>query len=397
MHPRQSYVFYPDLNKLCQKFLIKGKQDPTPFEIAGFPKLMKDTEAAIFENLLLFDCVAFKVQGESVPLAVLVNLFGVNGIEALAEQNALKFVLWTSDIVHFVSDVPGVEPIAPINFSTKHNTDPEESITLGLNWLKSPLDRRAKKILIRALRDRYTKPAPSLVKSAVDITRSAYVNGKLDRYGFDSSKVGFQELNLNGRVKIATCATSLQEYSFLLQNQMCGFSNQEFYDLLVDTHGRLKHAESRLEDFCKIAMIEEFPDLRMLYQKIESPFTNVIKFRAKGSSQKFRQWLGNPSQDANDAVEITRAYIDAIVSPRGFFQTVTGKITKAVTISSIGAGVGALAGGVPGAAAGVAIGPVLEKAADLGIDMLDQFALESVLKGWTPRMFIDGLRKLDKK
>jgi hypothetical protein len=60
-----------------------------------------------------------------------------------------------------------------------------------------------------------------------------------------------------------------------------------------------------------------------------------------------------------------------------------------------GAGIGAaIEGSLSGAAWGVAAAKFLEPVADLGLDLADAFLLDRLLKGWTPRMFLDDLKQL---
>lgn len=61
-----------------------------------------------------------------------------------------------------------------------------------------------------------------------------------------------------------------------------------------------------------------------------------------------------------------------------------------------GAGVGAITGPV-GLAVGGTIGALVAPAADIGFDLVDEYVLSGLLKGWSPRMFIEELRKLNIK
>lgn len=65
-------------------------------------------------------------------------------------------------------------------------------------------------------------------------------------------------------------------------------------------------------------------------------------------------------------------------------------------MSSIGAGVGALIAGPVGATSGASVAKALEPVADFGLDMLDEFVLPGLMKGWTPKMFFNDIEKLEK-
>ncbi|MNE96669.1 hypothetical protein D3C80_1948950 [compost metagenome] len=75
-----------------------------------------------------------------------------------------------------------------------------------------------------------------------------------------------------------------------------------------------------------------------------------------------------------------------------------GRFTKNVAMSAVGAGMGMLiSNNVSGAVAGVATAKILEPAADFGLDMLDEFVLSGLTKGWTPKIFLGDIEKLTKK
>lgn len=74
---------------------------------------------------------SFKVYGENIPLTLLINTFGLKTVEALLEQEAINFVLWTSGVTYSVSDTPCVYPLQSLRYSSSVHTDPEESIISG--------------------------------------------------------------------------------------------------------------------------------------------------------------------------------------------------------------------------------------------------------------------------
>ncbi len=388
-----SNVFYDGLNEFCRKYLIAG-EDPTPAEIAQFPGLQKEIFATVFENFLLFDTVSFKVFGENIPLALLLNTLGERGLDELIEQDAVNFVLWTPMVAFLVKQIDGIDPLVSGNHNSAAHSDPEKSIELGLNWMQQKPSRSKRRALVRKLRDKYRIPAKELPHQAVQLTNSAYVSGKLDCYGFKSKINDIRKLAVTEKKLLTTCATDLLEYNYLLSNQMTSFSKKEFFEFFTQTQEKLKTSDSKVGEFCKIAKLEQFPDLKSLYLQLDMPFQKLLKVRRKNSSTRFRRWLDSPSIDAGEGVEITKAYVDAIADAKGFFQTVTGKLTKTAVMSSIGAGVGAVLGGVPGGVLGVGAAKILEPAADVVLDLVDEFVVDGLTRGWTPRIFLDDLRNL---
>lgn len=157
--------------------------------------------------------------------------------------------------------------------------------------------------------------------------------------------------------------------------------------------GKLRSALHISSSFGELAEMQQFPDLRALYDELENPFENLISVRGKYRSKKFRKWLSEVSGGGGDA-SLSREYIEAISNSKSFFQTRTGKFSKSIAMTTIGAGVGALIAGPVGIAGGAAAGKILEPAADLGLDLIDEFILSGLTKGWTPRMFFDDLNAL---
>jgi hypothetical protein len=258
--------FYPDLNELCRKYLVIGNQ-VSPEDAAMAVARFKTLEASLFEQMLLFDKVSFKVYGENIPLAFLINILGDKAFEALVEQGAIQFVLWTPNVVYMKTEIPGVHPIASGNLNSPAHSDPETSIELGLNWMKDKASARLKRHLVPDLRD-------------------------------------------------------------------------------------------------------------------------------KRSTRNFRAWLA-ATEGSEPGGEIAREYIEAIANAKGILDTARGKFTKSVLMTAVGAGIGVAIEASPAAAVlGAGAAKALEPAAEFGLDLLDGFLLDGLLKGWTPRMFFDDLRKL---
>jgi hypothetical protein len=391
-----SNVFYDGLNEFSRKYFVADSK-LSAVEISQFSVQRQQVEATVFENLLLFDRVSLKVFGENIPLAVLLNLFGERGLEELIEQDALEFILWTPFVAFMEDYNEGIDPLVSGTHNSKAHSDPEESIELGLNWMTNKPLRSKRRALVRKLRDLYRIPADDLPHNAVGITKSAYSSGKLKAYGFDPEKRDIRKLNQTEKQRLCTCAEDLLEYTYLLSNKMTSFSKREFFEFFAQSQNRLKVANAKSVAFCKLAELEEFPDLKTLYTQLEAPLQKMLKVRGKRSSQRFRSWLDNPTPpDERSASEITKEYIDAIANAKGFFQTTTGKLTKTAATSSIGAGIGAVIGGIPGVVMGASVGKILEPAADIALDLVDQFLIDGLTKGWTPRIFIDDLRDLRK-
>jgi hypothetical protein len=385
-------VFYEGLNDFCQKFLVIGS--PTQSNDAvQFQRQREDIAATLFESFLLFDTISLKVHGENLPLAVLLSLMGDKAVLELAESGSLRFVLWTPMVLHMVDNIPGIDPLSYGNLSSVAHSDPEESLALGLSRYTKKLDRSNRRALIRKLRDTYTVPDKQLAAEVVEISKSAYESGRLKRYGLDPSETTYREIPLKKRETLSQCAGRLLEYKFAISNNMTSYSNRDFYEFLSQSCGRLSSMETRLSGFSTLARLENIPDLKQLYAQINVPFSKMIALRKKRTSRKFREWLSLAPHDLVAPEELSKYYLDALMQPTGFFQSTGGKLSKSIAMTAIGAGIGmatespyaALLGGLAGIAA---VG------ADFGLDLVDQFLLDGITKGWTPRVFFDDVRTI---
>jgi hypothetical protein len=168
-------IFYPDLNELCRKYLVAGTPLSPDDEAMAVPRF-KNIAASLFEHMLLFDKVSFKVYGENIPLAFLINVLGEKTFEALLEQGAVKFVLWTPNVVYMKTEIPGIHPIASGNLNSSAHSDPEASIELGLNWMKNKPSARSKRHLVKKIccRTRSLPAKPWTLRKPRSIRISSY-------------------------------------------------------------------------------------------------------------------------------------------------------------------------------------------------------------------------------
>lgn len=389
-------LYFSELNDFCRKYYIgePGTAYPNQRELFQDSQAMT---AKILENLLLFDSVAIKVYGENIPLAILVRMFGVKGVEALIEQGALRFVLWNIMITHLVDEIPGVEPLQSGTLSSPIHSKPKESIDSGFQWLPEKITRREKKTLLRKVRDIYIVPDKELAHKSVNIVKSAYNSGKLESYGLNNKNEPYVDLNLKKRSIVCKCADELSQYAFLVDNGLTTLSNFEFYQVFNDSKRKLFNTAKLQDSFTELCILENIPNFGAILPHIEDPFNNVIKLRHKNSSVKFRKWLSECTSSDSYA-PITKEYVDAIANAQGFFETIKGRITKTVAMSAIGAGVGAIiSNSIGGTALGGTVGGLLAPTADMGLDLLDEFVLSGLRKGWTPKIFFDDIEKLKRK
>jgi hypothetical protein len=287
-----------------------------------------------------------------------------------------------------------VNAIASGHVNDPAHADPEQSLELGLQWLKEPPSKRLKKMLKRKVLPLYELPPNELASDAVAITNSAFQSGKLKALGLDPGQKTLSNLPLPDRALLSKCATELLEYKYLLGGGLTAKSEFEYFTLFEDSLRRIKTAVKLSADFGELAKIEDVPDLQTLYPTIKNGLGILPKIRSKRRSVKFREWLSSATK--GDA-KITKEYIEAISDAKGPLDSRKGKFVKSLALATVGAVAGyAAEGAVPSAIAGSVIAQAAHPAVDFTLDLLDEFLLDGLRKGWRPRMFFDDLAKLER-
>jgi hypothetical protein len=168
----------------------------------------------------------------------------------------------------------------------------------------------------------------------------------------------------------------------------------EYFSLFSDSLKHIETAGKIVEGVRQLSKLENIPDLAALFPTLQNGLHQVPSFRSKRQSEKFRKWLSSATVGDKS---ITEEYLAAIINAKGPLDTKTGKFLKSVALASVGAVAGHTAeGSLPAAFAGGAIAQLASPVVEFGLDLLDEFLLGGLRKGWHPRMFFNDLRKLAK-
>ncbi len=388
-----STIYIDSLDTFCQKYFIDRGVPLSPQDrlLARNRRINLDSE--IFENLMLYDSVNFKVYGENVPLAYLTNALTIKGIERLIEKKALGFTLWTPNLMTIVDNIDGLVPIVHGRVNSQVHSDPEESIKAGLNFLINKLPNKQIINLTRKIRDCYLLPKDGLESDAASVALSAYEKNKFKLLGFDTTGLDIHHLNKEQKIKLLNCATTFLEYKFLISENFISHTNKNFSLLFEDSFNSISQS-TVIDYYSKITIIENFPDLFSLGKELKNPLGNIVTLRDKKNIKKFRTWITD-AMETTDLKEITRVYIDEIQNAKGFFDTTKGKVSKSLFMWSVGAGLGSFVG-PEGVLIGGALGTAVAPLTNVSLDMLDEYMISEMIKGWTPRMFFDELRNLER-
>ncbi|WP_158920945.1 hypothetical protein [Acidisphaera sp. S103] len=392
-------IFHAGLNDFSRKYFITG-QPVSAEDIAKFQERLNEQKMAIFEQLMLFDRITFKVWGESVVIPILMRaILGERSFDALIEQGAIHFVLWRPTVVYLQKNIPGVNALAHGNLSTPAHSDPKASIDLGLKFLNPPLDAKKAKKLAKKLLRLYTLPDKKLPEQAVRGVNDAAQCGLLDGYGIKNRKL--DEFSLAEKVTLSRCAEDFLEYQYLTQQGMTSFSEYKFFSPFWESIERFRTVRDIGKGFGELSKIENVPNLRELFRQLPDPLGQLPKLRSTSNAVKFREWLETTAGESASP-DFPKEYINSVTERKGLFETAPGKFAKAVAMASIGGSIGAFMGGPAAAAVGgglaaavsVAAERLPEITAELGLHLIDSFLLDRWLHGWSPRMFFNEVERV---
>lgn len=378
----QSNIYNESLNDFSRKYLIKGKE-PLMEDVRRFPIEFKNQVHTIGEQLLVHDAITFKVYGENIPLSILIANFGLRNFEELLEQDAINFLLWSNDISYAVDDIPGLHPLQSMSFSSSVHTDPEESIYYGMKFMLNPLPRKIRRDLIRKVSKNYIVPPNQLAVDSVKFGHEGYQNNLFDEFGLTNYKE-LNKLNREERKLLCNLATQCYNLTLLSNYQLGTYNSPELLKLNRAEFNQLKNVNAIENVVDTIFNFEKVPSFSEMIKNGIIDIKDVPKMRENKSARKFRKWIESIS-DNNDRDEIIREYMNAIINSKSILETPQGKLTRVLSVTALGGVVGTAIAGPVGTASGAIIGAGL----DVGISLLDSYVLDGLIKGWTPKYYID--------
>ncbi|MEX0546057.1 hypothetical protein [Raoultella terrigena] len=388
-------IFNTELNDFCRKYFIKSKIEPTKNEILAFPEKYNEIKTSLFESFILHNEINFKVEGENIPLCVLLNEIGLRGVEELVDDGALSFTLWSPMILHIVDNLEGINPLCAGRHNNGVYVDPEESISTGLGFMINPLKKGEARALTRKLRDLYLSVPKGIEQDCVNITMSALESGKLKKLGLNLKRKDKFTLNKEEKKLLTTCAADLLGYKYLIQKRALASPTSSIQILLNDSIEKTKFI-SKDEIFSAIVQLENIPDIRTSFYNMGLPMDELIKLRKHKSSKKFRKWISTLNQISNP-LEAQKYYIDSIQATNSFFDTFWGKTTKSISMMILGACAGSCIDSKLGPLIGATGLQLANPLTDYVLDMADEYIFSELTKGWTPKLFISKLESLSFK
>jgi len=127
-----------------------------------------------------------------------------------------------------------------------------------------------------------------------------------------------------------------------------------------------------IEGFIKLLELNDIPDVGTAVASGQIPISSILNLREETDSHKFRKWMRKAKPQ--DAKELEKLYIKAL-GKSGLYQSLPIRLLRFAIVATVGAF------NLPaGTAAAVA----------------DSFFIKKWLKGYSPKLFLDRLRKLVK-
>lgn len=381
-------VLNTDLEAYGNQFITKS----APISGSLDPDVQKRKQLTLlFEQFLLFDKIAIKIDRQNLPLYFLINEIGLNKTEELLENNILKLVLWTPVIVTSTgtmredksvdhSTIFGTPPIVSGSYS-KEDSDPERNIDTLLNYFS--ITRERKKIFKKIALKQYILPNNDVAVKAKDIVIDAYLNNRFNNLGLGFVKDPDQ-LDHEERVKLLMLGYEVLETLLLAENRFKSYDKYSYFSLTSDSIKQIESAYHVSENTSKILELQNIADIQSLVLENKIPFDRVFTLRYKPTFKAYRKWINTISVNT-DSQHISNEYIDELMGKSNFFQSSKGRFLRTVGMFGIGTG---LSTAIDGAALSI-----MSAGTGLGLTLFDSFILEKLLRGWTPKMFIDKLKQ----
>lgn len=367
-----------------------------------YPKFTKEQEqqifATFFEQLLLFDCIIISTDKDNFSLTFLISRLGFETVERLIRSGYIKFSIKSAIIVTGTGqqredgsiDESVIYSQQPIVGGVLGDTelDPEENVYRALSRFDIDKKRRSKLI------DKISKSYLSTddMKIGVDTTDfilNSYQQNHLEHLGLPFLKDP-KDLNIEERHKLLDLANSILEAGIISKNGFKSYNNYGEFEIAKKSFENIGKAYNISSNVSEILRIENTPDLKQIFLNNKFKVDDIFKLRHLKTAKYFRKWINEVGENSNSN-EVTEAYIAEIKEAKSFFDTTKGKIIKNTFMFGATSGLGMLIAGEIGVVGGV-IKPFVEPAVDYGLGLIEEFTIDGIFAGKTPKIYIDKLK-----
>ena len=276
-----------------------------------------------------------------------------------------------------LSTIYGQPPIVAGTYSDI-DLDPERNVATALSHFNFHRDRV--RSFTRKATGIYSLPeGMEYSKDAAQLVIDAYKSNSLAGLNLPYVKEPDQ-LNSDERFQLLGLGHKVIETSLVSKYGLKSFEDYSHYEICKQNLENIGKAYNVVENSSALLSLENVPNLKALYLDQKLDFEDVFKLRYLSSAKYFRKWINNVGESEN-IQEVTTEYLKEIKDNTKFFGTGVGKFVRCIGMLAIGNGLGAL---VATTGAGLAL--------STGLSFLDNFWLDSLLKGKNPSIFIDQIK-----
>lgn len=145
---------------------------------------------------------------------------------------------------------------------------------------------------------------------------------------------------------------------------------KDAYILLREKLARCGAEAQLLEQFVNLLDLAQVPDVGVAVETGDLSFDDIWRLRQGRASKRFREWLR--ATEAVDSRELERLYVESLGQP-GIKDSLPLKVVRFALTTTAG---------------------VLHPVMGMAVSAIDSFFVDQLLKGYTPKVFLDQLRSL---
>jgi hypothetical protein len=337
----------------------------------------------VTESLIISPRTTFKIYGENVVVPMLVDTFGLEGVEQLLEEEAIDFILWREMITVMDDDQvlsQGIHPLQSGVLNSAAHSEPSASAELGMRWNKKigPGDARrlAKKVAART-----RLPPNGVAMMSLGAVSGAYADGRLKPQGFESAVEPWR-ISAQQRKQLHQLASDTMTAAVLLNEELDLYGSDNAWNALMTMLKRISAQGGVFESVEEVFKLERLPSIQDLLLKKVITWKDVLRVRNLPETHEFRAWLWEQS-DPMDSAGVAERYFVAMAPNADRGSPTLRKVGRISAVSIAGSALGTLVGGPLGGAAGFGVGTVLGTA----VSLIDGLFVDKVAKKKNPRRF----------
>ena len=341
--------------------------------------------AKIFEQLLIFDKLNFKVVGPNVVAPLLRSLMGPMEFDGLLEHGAIEFTVWDQfNTVLHTRDGDGI--LWGGYLGPGGDPEPDKLLAEGFAAFDGGLTQKLINSLTKKLIPCHRVLPRSLSAEASEVTTAALKDGRLDHYGFSEKERLEGKVSLKNMGVLQQCADDLLEYRYLVSEGLTSLSEYKFFYPFRSSVQKIIKSQANVDAFRELARVQEIPNGQALFKELRRPFRDVLKLRSKAETgEQFRQWLAEASS-TRETHQIVRAFIDAIKRKPSHFDNAPLHYLKTIVMS----GISLVGSHILGDAV------LASMASDFVLDALDRTVMGKIRPGFSPHVFFDDLSAFER-